>query len=327
MGVGVTIVEPFGSTYHDPVTGKPIRSGAIADIHTIEPVGHSASGSFRELMVGIHDTVPHTVNIVTAGNPPGQPVEVALEAGKTISFQMPERILHTPNPYINGGTHTTGAGFNFRVEPFAQRLANNPDTSKLFSSKVHGDPDTPLLRAYLGDTVVVRLLDQMMNESHVWTIAGHTWTSERYAPDANKKNSLHVGIAERYDLVFEAGGAQQMPGDYLHFNGRSSHFGEGGWGILRVLDKEVRDLKKLPGTGDIPKPARTVCPADSLMKRFDVVAMDRPYKTNAKAPDTIEVDFERKIILNNPEGKIFALAREMSPQWHRIGCRTRSRSA
>ena len=50
------------------------------------------SGSFRELMVQIHDTVPHTVNIMTAGNPPGQPIEVALEAGKTVSFQMPEKI-------------------------------------------------------------------------------------------------------------------------------------------------------------------------------------------------------------------------------------------
>ena len=66
--------------------GKAIRSGPIADIHTVEPVGYGVNNSFRELMVQVHDTVPHTVNIVTAGNPPGQPVEVALEAGKTVSF-------------------------------------------------------------------------------------------------------------------------------------------------------------------------------------------------------------------------------------------------
>lgn len=311
-GVGATIVEPYGSTYHDPKTGKPILSGPIADIHTVEPVGYRSAGSFRELMVGIHDTVPHTVNIVLAGNPPGQPVEVALEAGKTVSFQMPERILNAPNPYINGGIHTTGAGFNFRVEPFAQRLANNPDTSRLFSSKVHGDPDTPLLRSYLGDTVVVRLLDQMMNESHVWTIAGHTFLTERYAGDANRKNSIHIGIAERYDLVFKAGGPQRMPGDYIHLNGRSSHFAEGSWGILRVLDKEVPDLKRLPGTGDIPAAAKAVCPADAPVKNFNVVALDRPYKTNPKAPDAIEIDFERKILVNNPDGKIFALEEDVA---------------
>ncbi len=314
-GFGVTIVEPYGSTYHDPKNGKLVWSGPIADIHTTEPIGAGVSGSFRELMVSIHDTVPHTVNVIQAGNPPGQPVEVALEAGKTVSFQMPEKILMAPNPYINGGTHTTGSGLNFRAEPFAQRLANNPDTSKLFSSAIHGDPDTPLLRAYVGDTMVFRLLHQLMNESHVWTLSGHTFLTERYAADANRKYSIHVGIAERYDLVTKAGGFQGMPGDYIHFNGRSSHFAEGGWGIVRVLDKQVPDLMPLPsGTKpfEIPPVPKSVCPADAPVKTFNVVALDRPLKLNPKAPDAIEVDFERKIEMTVPEGKIFALEEEVT---------------
>ncbi|WHZ16559.1 MAG: Multicopper oxidase [Nitrospira sp.] len=312
-GFGVTIVEPYGSTYHDPKNGKLVYSGPIADIHTNEPIGVGVSGSFRELMVSIHDTVPHTVNVIEAGNPPGQPIEVALEAGKTVSFQMPEKILNAPNKYINGGTHTTGSGFNFRAAPFAQRLSNNPDTSKLFSSAIHGDPGTPLLRAYTGDTMVFRLLHQLMNESHVWTISGHTFLTERYAADANRKNSIHVGIAERYDLVSKAGGFQGMPGDYIHFNGRTSHFAEGGWGIVRVLDKEVADLKPLPkGTNPLGIPAtpNSVCPSDAPVKSFNVVALDRPMKLNPKAPDAIEVDFERKIEMTMPEGKIFALEEE-----------------
>ncbi len=312
-GFGVTLVEPFGATYHDPKNGKLVWSGPIADIHSNEPIGAGVSGSFRELMVSIHDTVPHTVNVVEAGNPPGQPVEVALEAGKTVSFQMPDKILNAPNKYINGGTHTTGSGFNFRAAPFAQRLSNNPDTSKLFSSAIHGDPGTPLLRAYVGDTMVFRLLHQLMNESHVWTISGHTFLTERYASDANRKNSIHVGIAERYDLVTKAGGFQGMPGDYIHFNGRTSHFAEGGWGIVRVLDKPVEDLKALPrGTNPlgIPQVASSVCPSDAPVKSFNVVALDRPMKLNAKAPDVIEVDFERKIEMTMPEGKIYALEEE-----------------
>jgi FtsP/CotA-like multicopper oxidase with cupredoxin domain len=312
-GFGVTIVEPFGSTYHDPKNGKLVYSGPIADIHSNEPIGAGVSGSFRELMVSIHDTVPHTVNTIEAGNPPGQPIEVALEAGKTVSFQMPEKIMAAPNKYINGGTHTTGSGFNFRAAPFAQRLSNNPDTSKLFSSAIHGDPGTPLLRAYTGDTMVFRLLHQLMNESHVWTISGHTFLTERYAADANRKNSIHVGIAERYDLVTKAGGFQGMPGDYIHFNGRTSHFAEGGWGIVRVLDKETADLKPLPkGTNPLGIPATpsSVCPSDAPVKNFNVVSLDRPMKLHPKAPDVIEVDFERKIEMTMPEGKIFALEEE-----------------
>jgi hypothetical protein len=316
-GFGTLIVEPVGSTYHDPKTGKPIRSGPIADIHTVEPVGYGVNGSFRELMVQVHDTVPHTVNIVTAGNPPGQPVEVALEAGKTVSFMMPEKIAMTPMPFLNGGTHTTGSGLNFRAEPIAQRLAVNPDTSKVFSSAEHGDPDTPLLRAYVGDTVVFRLLHTLMNETMLWTLSGHTFLTERYAGDANRKNSIHIGIAERYDLVVpQAGGPRLQPGDYIHFNGRNSKFSEGSWGILRVLDKETTDLKPLPagysGRNEIPK-ALPVCPEDAPVKAFNVVAMDFPGMSfNPNAPESIEVDFERTIDLRNPNAKIYVLEEEVT---------------
>jgi hypothetical protein len=316
-GFGTFIAEPFGSTYHDPKTGKQIRSGPVADIRTVEPVGYGVNGSFRELMVQVHDTVPHTVNIVTTGNPPGQPVEVALEAGKTVSFMMPEKIYMTPMPFLNGGTHTTGSGLNFRAGPIAQRLAVNPEASQIFNSQIHGDPYTPLLRAYVGDTMVFRLLHTLMNETMTWTLSGHTFLTERYAGDANRKNSIHIGIAERYDLVVpRAGGPRLQAGDYIHFNGRSSKFSEGAWGIVRVLDKETPDLKKLPagysGRNEIPK-AQPACPADAPVKSFNVVAMDHPsMKFNPKAPEAIEVDFERKIQITNPDAKIYALEEEVS---------------
>jgi FtsP/CotA-like multicopper oxidase with cupredoxin domain len=316
--VGTMIAEPFNSTWHDPKTGERIRTGPVADIHAVERVGHDVAGSFRELMVHIMDTVPHTVNIVTAGNPPGQPVDVALEAGRTVSFIMPpnDKIKMTPMPFLNGGTHTTGGALNFRAEPFAQRLANNPDPSKIFSSVVHGDPSTAMVRAYLGDAIVFRLLDVTMNESNVFTLSGHTFWSERYAQEANRKHSLHVGIAERYDLVIpEAGGPRHQAGDYMFFNGRSSKFSEGAWGIIRVLDKPVNDLQPLPnkayGKEGIPE-RLPVCPKDAPVKSFNVVAMDHPGMSfNANAPEAIEVDFERKIELRNPEGKIYVLEDEV----------------
>ena len=316
--VGTMIAEPFNSTWHDPKTGERIRTGPVADIHTVERVGHDVAGSFRELMVHIMDTVPHTVNIVTAGNPPGQPVDVALEAGRTVSFIMPpnEKIKMTPMPFLNGGTHTTGGALNFRAEPFAQRLANNPDPSKMFSSIVHGDPSTAMIRAYLGDAIVFRLLDVTMNESNVFTISGHTFWSERYAEEANRKNSLHVGIAERYDLVIpEAGGPRHQAGDYIFLNGRNSKFSEGAWGIIRVLDKPVSYLKPLPnkayGAEGMPK-RLPVCPKEAPVKTFKVVAIDHPGMSfNPNAPDTIEVDFERKIELRNPDAKIYVLEDEV----------------
>ena len=65
-------------------------------------------------------------------------------------------------------------------------------------------------------------------------------------------------------------------------------------------------------TGEIPE-ALPVCPADAPVKSFNVVAMDYPsMKFNAKAPDEIEVDFERKIQLSNPNAKIYALEEDVA---------------
>jgi hypothetical protein len=187
----------------------------------------------------------------------------------------------------------------------------------IFSSAVHGDPYTPMLRAYLGDTIVFRLLQTMTNETMVWTLSGHTYLTERYAGDANRKNSIHIGIAERYDLVVpQAGGPRLQAGDYIHFNGRASKFSEGAWGIVRVLDKDVPDLQKLPsgysGRNVIPK-SPAVCPADAPLKHFNVVSIDFPsMKLNPNAPDAIEVDFERTIQMVNPEAKIYTLEEDVA---------------
>src|SRR4051794_13606697 len=48
--VGQLIVEPKGSTYHDPKTGAEVDSGTLVDIHTSSPLSPGlVNGSFREL--------------------------------------------------------------------------------------------------------------------------------------------------------------------------------------------------------------------------------------------------------------------------------------
>jgi hypothetical protein len=311
-GIGSTIVEPWGSTYHDPKTGKPIRSGPVADIHGSEPFAYGRNGSFREIVVQLHDTVPHTAQLVNKGNPPGLSRANAIAAGQSISFQMPDTMLEVAFPHLNGGTHTTGGGFNFRAASLSARLKANKDASQLFSSKAHRDPDTPMIRAYLGDNVVFRTLHGMMNETHVLSISGHGFRPERYDRDSRVTNALHVGIAERYDLAMTAGGYQQMAGDYLFFDGRSSHLSEGSWGIFRVYDTPKKDLQLLPGKSFVPKSKKSVCPKGAPTRNFSVVAINKALKFNPSTEDEIEVDFERKLILANAEGKIFALEGEVA---------------
>ena len=252
---------------------------------------------------------------MTAGNPPGLSRANAIAAGQSISFQMPDDILEVAFPHLNGGTHTTGGGFNFRAASLSARLASNKDASWLFSSKVHRDPDTPMLRAYVGDSIMFRVLHGMMNETHTFVVSGHGYRPERYDKDSRVTNALHIGIAERYDLATTAGGYQQMAGDYIIYDGRTSHLSEGSWSILRIHDELQKDLKVLPGNGEKEfkkKVKKTLCPKGAPVKNFSVVAINKALKFNPNTEDEIEVDFERKLILYNPDGKIFALEGEVS---------------
>ena len=51
-------------------------------------------------------------------------------------------------------------GYNYRSERFANRLKKDQRIFKVFSSRVHGDPSTPVFKAYAGDRVIFRVLKQ-----------------------------------------------------------------------------------------------------------------------------------------------------------------------
>ena len=102
-----------------------------------------------------------------------------------------------------------------------------------------------------------------------------------------------------------------MAGDYLIYNGRTSHLSEGSWTIFRVYDKPQKNLRPLEGTRGI-LPNKPVCASDAPVKNFSVVAIDKALKFNPNTEDMIEVDFERKLLLSNPNGKVFVLENEVS---------------
>ena len=61
-------------------------------------------------------------------------------------------------------------GFNYKSERFSNRLQNNSDISKVFSSKVHGNPSTPILEAYPSDYLYRSSIIKWDIESGMWGI-------------------------------------------------------------------------------------------------------------------------------------------------------------
>lgn len=250
---GAMVVEPAGSTWHDPVTGAEIRSGSMADIHAPldSSQGVGQQGSFREVLAMMSDD-----SFVTG---PGVPA------------------------------NTVTSPINMRAAPLILRDPTFP-----FSSVTNGDPDTPILRAYVGDPVVIRGLGVMEREGTI-RVSGHRFREERYLADSTLVDTIQLGISEREDLVLEggAGGTAGLPGDFLFYNAVNLDLNAGSWGLLRVHDTEQSDLQPLPDygapaagagfpslteTGGAPPAATsaTLCPPGAPERNYDVTAIQNP---------------------------------------------------
>lgn len=137
-------------------------------------------------------------------------------------------------------------GFNYRSERFFNRLQPKPETpevkpdiSEVFSSKVHGDPATPIFEASPGERVIIRLLmpgDKPRNTCFV--LHGHKWKAQPDDPFSNiisTQGAMSIGNVFNMELL---NGASMIPGDYLYRSGIIKWDIESGmWGIFRIKDK------------------------------------------------------------------------------------------
>lgn len=132
-------------------------------------------------------------------------------------------------------------GFNYRSERFFNRLRRVPIVNRIFSSRTHGDPATPLLKAYTGERVIIRYLmpgDKPRNISFV--LHGHNWLAQPDDP-FSRRISVQGAVSAGgvYNIELE-NGASEYPGDYLYRSGSLKWDVESGmWGIFRVMKKGI----------------------------------------------------------------------------------------
>ena len=149
----------------------------------------------------------------------------------------------------HGGAHggvdhedTGEKGYNYRSERFFNRLRRVPFIYKIFDSKVHGDPATPLLTAYTGERAIIRLLmpgDKPRNIGFI--LHDHEWLSQPDNPLSNMeaiKGAISVGNVYNFEL---SGCTSACPGDYLYRSGSLRWDVESGmWGILILKSCTLR---------------------------------------------------------------------------------------
>ncbi len=257
-GVGMLIVEPRNSTYHDPTTGAEVRSGTVVDIRShpeVDGVVHPLApglveGSFREMVIWTLDDNPVTDSTIN---------------------------LHAA-PWSDRGTDPSLR--------FSSYKWGDPGTPLLRAYP--GDP--VVIRAiHVGPTI-----DSFRVDGHNFYVEKRARNAETGEMYSRVTDTIHSGVSERYSLILDggAGGINKQPGDYLYHNGIARRFRQGAWGIMRVLPKGSPGLQALPmytkPAGTYVQPAVTgnrppvttdpgnPCPAGSVNKAVAISAVDIP---------------------------------------------------
>ncbi|HBN56429.1 MAG TPA: copper oxidase, partial [Lachnospiraceae bacterium] len=208
---GAVIIEPPGAKWYRNFTGK---EDSFAEQAVITAPG---TESFREYVLFIQNGIrllDVKGNLIrTAAEDDGEPVD-AEDTGEK--------------------------GYNYRSERFANRLARDPRIWKVFSSKVHGDPATPVWKAYSGDRVIFRTVmpaDKPRNTSIA--IHDHLWREQRRDPFFRIiPLQGGVSIGNKFDMELLDGAG--CPGDYLYRSGSFAWDVESGmWGIFRVMKQTL----------------------------------------------------------------------------------------
>lgn len=132
-------------------------------------------------------------------------------------------------------------GYNYRSERFANRLRKNSLISKVFSSWIHGDPATPVFKAYAGERTIFRYAMPADKPRNIgFCIHGHTWKKRPQNPSSTVialQGAISVGNVYNFELQNGA----SAPGDYLYRSGSFKWDVESGmWGIFRVKKQGIR---------------------------------------------------------------------------------------
>ncbi|OZM57051.1 copper oxidase [Lottiidibacillus patelloidae] len=276
---GSGVIHPRFTKFFDSSTGDEINHGAqITSLHPIIP-------DYRDFTLMVHDF--------------------------TLLFDKQGRPINPPK--YPGSQEDPGVfGVNYKNEPLQFRLGKDCDPAYSFSSFVHGDPITPILRAYAGDPIRIRLLQGAQEESHSFNVHGLSWKSEPKDLDSIRDDQQHIGISESF--TFES--FVERAGDYLWTFETEEDLWNGLWGLIRAYDQRVPDLipladqrmpnirtRQLPEcTGKPPAPAKkvkSVGPVNSPVKCFNIVAFQTP------------IIFNQTYGEKEPYGIVFALEEDV----------------
>jgi hypothetical protein len=215
------------------------------------------------------------------------------------------RLVSTGNIPITGTQSV-----NYYNEPIAFRLGagDKPtgDLSYAFdnqaalanNSNFNPEPITPMMRAYQGDNVQVRVLVGAHVFAHQFNLMGPRWFAEPSWKNSGYRSNQPMGLSEHFELLFKvpsssapnpvapATTVRQCPDgtsnancvDYLYSTSwDETGIAHGSWGLFRSYDPTAvaNNLKPLPNNPVAPgtKTIYQTCPSSATQRTFNITAV------------------------------------------------------
>lgn len=218
---GAIIIEPPGANWYQDNSFSTAAHNEQAVI--VAP----GTDRFRECVVFIQNGI----RMLDKNN---ELVKTAAEEGT--DAKQSEDNTHAHHSENDIDAEDTGEkGYNYRSERFANRLKKDTRISKIFDSRIHGDPATPIFTAFQNDRVIFRTIMPADKPRNVgFTIHGHSWKQQPDDPYSRiipLQGAISVGNTYNMELKDNA----SCPGDYLYRSGSFKWDVESGmWGIFRI---------------------------------------------------------------------------------------------
>jgi hypothetical protein len=188
-------------------------------------------------------------------------------------------------PALNTKFGAAPAGYSVPTAPAVGKFPINQP-----SAVQNGDPFTPMMRAYSGDRIRVKMQAGGHEEEHSWTVHGLKWlqggSGNGSSPTSGWRNAQAGGISEQFTFnspVTPVLGEKGITSDHLFTAGAGfDGWWSGQWGIMRTYDFRRSDLSRLPNSIvpfvianplDFKLNGKAVCPKTAPDRNYDVSAV------------------------------------------------------
>ena len=127
----------------------------------------------------------------------------------------------------------------------------SPRIERLEPWRVFGDPATPILPAFEGDRVQIRMIQGAQEAQHVFTMNGVKWLRIPGSTGSGFTNAQPIGISEHFefDVLVDPRGLPHS--DHLYFGSSMDQLWDGMWGVLRSFQHPHHSAKAKPDTRQV----------------------------------------------------------------------------